>query len=57
MIIDKKEMNFKYIHIPRGKLYIVSIIGQQEYGATKNLNGLNLFVHKVRYTFYDSIKN
>jgi hypothetical protein len=30
---------------------------QQEYGATKDSNGLNPFVHKSRCTLCDFIKN
>jgi hypothetical protein len=52
MPIDK-IMNFGFLHILGSKL--VWLI--QEYGATKDSNGLNPFVHKSRCTLCDFIKN
>lgn len=44
MNIDK-NINFNLIHIPGGKLLIMSIAGRQEYGVTNDLNGLNLSIY------------
>jgi len=53
MNIDK-NINSCVIHIPGGKLKIVSITGQQEKGATNDSDRLILSIHNSKHTFLDS---